>query len=415
MWVLGGQLMSALGMLVGLRLLTEVAAPEVFGAAILATGGVSLIQNLFFLPLAQAALRHFGNSVDSGSLEALHRTYVKCAYRITVVIAVAIVLVGFGISKALTWTVFLGPVLALLLVFESLRGVEINLLNGSRRQRAYGTLLAFDGWLRPIGAFAGALLVPGSVVAILAGQMVGIAFAAMLFVPTIHRNTRMYLWRIPRLSDDEAKLAASLRDFGRPLVPAALVSWISGLADRYIITAIAGVAAAGIYSAGYALVSRPFLMLGATIEGTLRQPLYEAVSRKDSESERKLLRFWRMTVSIIGVIGLAFIILFSDQITGIFLGGNYAASAAVMPWVAAGYTLFALSQVYERTCFAHGATKAVFLIQTGGGAASIGFAAFGVWVAGIIGAAIAVPAYFALQLGLARYFAQETQRKSFHS
>lgn len=407
MWVLGGQLFSALGTLIGLRLLTEVAVPKVFGAVVLATGGVALIQNLFFLPLAQAALRHYGDSAASGNLETMQRAYILCVSRVTALVAIGTLAVGFGISIVLDWPLLSGPVLAAIMLSESVRGIEVTLLNAARRQRAYGTLIATDGWMRPLGSVAGALIVPGSVVAILAGQLMSVTVVALVFSRTLDRSARNCLWRFSKLDGPDAVVARSLRSYSRPLVPAALVSWVSGLADRYIITAVAGVAVAGVYSAGYSLVSKPFLILGATIEATLRQSLYDAVSRKDDASERRLLAIWGMIAGVTGSIGLIAIILFSDQITEIFLAKAYASSTSVMPWIAAGYVLFALSQAYERSCYAHGATKSVFAIQCVGAVASVLFAAIGVWAAGIVGAAIAVPAYFGLQLVVARYLSRD--------
>lgn len=70
----------------------------------------------------------------------------------------------------------------------------------------------------------------------------------------------------------------------------------------------------------------------------------------------------------------------------------------LLPWIAGGYGLLVLSQVFEKVCFAHGRTGMVLFIQALGGAVGLLVAYAGIRHEGLIGAAMAVPIYFGFQL-----------------
>jgi O-antigen/teichoic acid export membrane protein len=203
-----------------------------------------------------------------------------------------------------------------------------------------------------------------------------------------------------------------LTHYASPLVPLAVVGWTSGLADRYLIGGLVGLEAAGVYAAVYGLVSRPFLMVGATVELVLRQPYYEAVSRADRQRERVILVGWTGLVVGVSLLGLVCTLLWSEPIAGLLLGEPFRSGAFLMPWIAAGYTLLVTAQVLERVCYAHRTTGLVLAIQTVGAVLCIVIASPAIAAFGLAGAAVAVPAYFGGQLAAAGGAAWTCLRRS---
>jgi O-antigen/teichoic acid export membrane protein len=72
-WVIAGQMFSALGTFFGLRLLTDMVAPHVFGEVVLLSGIVLLANGMAASPLMQGVLRYYPQAVATNSLKALRR------------------------------------------------------------------------------------------------------------------------------------------------------------------------------------------------------------------------------------------------------------------------------------------------------------------------------------------------------
>ena len=92
----------------------------------------------------------------------------------------------------------------------------------------------------------------------------------------------------------------------------------------------------------------------------------------------------------------------------LLVGKPYRGAASLMPWIAAGYAIRATSYVFERVCYAYGQTRRVLAIQLCAVAATIVCTPAGVIYWGLKGAAMAVPAYFSVQLAAAIFLARRT-------
>jgi O-antigen/teichoic acid export membrane protein len=409
-WVAIGQFIGATGTLVGLRALTETASPAMFGTYVLVLGIVLLLQSIALYPLSQAFLRFHADTSSEIQIQQLQRVYVWQIIRVTAIVAMSLFVVGSMWASVIGWSVLIGLILAVTFAVEAARTVQLNLVSALRRQREFGAMTAIDGWLRPLCAAAGGILVPDSLLSMLLGQLVGVIAIVTISTPL----TRLDVASIAsKPVDENAKmLSASMRRFGRPLVPSALIGWVSGLADRYVVAAIAGVADAGMYAAVYGLVSRPFLLANAVIESTLRQPLYEAASRNTRLEESRILNMWQGLVLLVASSGLILIVLFHDTLTSLFLGKDFSSGSSLMPWIACGYVFYGLSQVYERICFTYRATSIAALVRAVGAALSVAIVAAATIAYGIVGAAMSAPLSFGTQCILLRYISIRVRRSN---
>jgi O-antigen/teichoic acid export membrane protein len=207
-------------------------------------------------------------------------------------------------------------------------------------------------------------------------------------------------------------LDARMWSYALPLVPLGVISWASTLGDRYIIGGLLGVADAGIYAAVYGLSCLPFLILNGTVEQALR-PIYQtAVTRAESSRARRILGIWLAVVVGLGSFGLLLFVLGHDILASLFVGKPYRSAASLMPWIAGGYAIRATSYVFERVCYAFGRTRRVLAIQLCAVAAAVALTPAGVVSFGLLGAAMAVPAYFSVQLAVAVVVARRTMREA---
>jgi O-antigen/teichoic acid export membrane protein len=411
-WVFFSQGLAALATLLGVRLLTEVVPPEVYGGVALALGVVALAQGLAVGPLMQAVLRLFPDLAREGRETDLRIAAVRALRR---PVAVALVLLAAcAVGWAMHWPQDRSLVLPLMALFlvEVVRSFEITFLNAARRQRDMALLTIADAWARPIAAVALVWVFGPSSTAVIGGYLAGCTLALAGFwlrgaAPKV--TTRSAAGATIAVDDLSHRLWA----YAWPLAALPLIGWVSGQADRYLVGGFAGVAAAGLYAALYGLASKPFLMLSASVELALRQPFYGRVSAGDRIGAVRALAVW--LGSVIAAAATLFFLFVSlhELIAHWLLAAEYRAQSSLMGWVAAGYVLLCVAQVLERVCYACHDTRGVALVQAAGALASIVIAAPLVWRYGIAGAAWAVPVYFGLQLLLTVWRARRAWRTAF--
>ena len=399
-WVFAAQGASAIAALVGLRVITELLPPAIFGAVALALGVVALAHGLAVGPLMQAALRFYPDLARDGREADLRRATLFALRKPAFVTLIALATLGAGWTLYQPQDAWLVTLSIALFGAEAARSLEITFLNAARRQRTMALMIAADAWLRPIAAVALVLAFGASGAVVMGGYLVGCVLALAGFRLAGRAGEQKFTRPVPA-SMGAADLSHRLWKYALPLTALPLIGWVSGQADRFIVGGMAGVAAAGLYAALYGLASKPFLMFSASVELALRQPYYARVSAGDHEAERRALALWLAVVSTVSLALFLLFVLFHAEIAALLLAAEYRAHSALMGWIAAGYVLLGIAQVLERVCYAYHDTRGVLWVQASGAALSVLVAAPLIWFHGIDGAAWAVPVYFGAQLLLA--------------
>ena len=80
-WALFGQICSAVGMLAGVRLVTEYVQTDLYGTLNLLAGLVALGKNTFQAPLLQAQLRFYGDAAVADRVPLFRRTIARVLAR----------------------------------------------------------------------------------------------------------------------------------------------------------------------------------------------------------------------------------------------------------------------------------------------------------------------------------------------
>ena len=405
LWIVMGQISAALGVLFGIRLLTEVMPPDVFGSVTLLSGMAALAVGIFSTPIMQAVLRLYPEYASQDGVASLRRVALSGLLRrgLWCYLALLCGLVGYGHFYEMS--ILVGLLLAAMMATDSIRSLESSLLNAARRQRPFALLSVFEAWGKPLAAVALVQVFGPSVDSVLTGYVVAAIVTLITYYAFV---TPEGTTGTAASSADRSALEKRVSSYSLPLVPMGILGWVTGVGDRYLIGGLLGVDKVGIYAAIYGLVSRPFLMLGSAVELTFR-PIYNKAVVTDSPSEpRKVLRNWLLLLMGAGGIGFVFFTALAPTIVNVLVAEEYRSGARLVPWIAAGYVLLILSYVFEKVCYAYEATHLILLTQLCGALASLGiaFAAIRAW--GLIGAAAAVPAYCGLQLLIAALAANWT-------
>ena len=398
-WAALGQVGAAMGALIGMRLITEVVSPHVFGIVALLTGLSMFGSNLLCMPLYQATQKYYAHALDTEGISRLRRVSASLLKRSVLALILLYLMAGavWGMLGYGSYWSFI--CLAALVPFEAIRAFEITLLGAARRQKSYGLWTALEAWLRPILAVVFALCFGPSPEMVLVGYILatglGIAAFRWLSMPEGIGTTQA------TLEGDVAELRRSLSRFALPLIPLALTTWAFSLGDRYVVGGLMGLEWVGIYAAAYALVSRPLLMLGTMIGQTLKPVYYRFVAQGEFYRASQLLRWWMTLALVLGCLAVAMIWLLSEQLAALLLAEEFRLGAKLMPWIAAGYVAQTVATIFESVLYAHGRTARIALVQ---GAVAV-FALIAVVIGarqnGLLGVAIACPVYFGFHAILA--------------
>ena len=406
-WVIGGQAGTALGTVVGVRILTQFLAPDAYGVVSLTTGMSVLAISLAATPLTQAAIHFYPATVAKGSARELMQSVLRCFRTTAPWIVLATLAAGGAYVGWGHGSVVLVVLLALLLASDCWRSANLSLLNAARRQRTYATWMAADAWSRPLAATAAVLLIGQSPTAVLSAYVLVSAVLVTLFSRGLWPESPQSA-AVTNDPHRAAELDARMWSYALPLLPLGLIAWASNLGDRYIIGGVLGVADAGVYAAVYGLSSMPFMIVNGTAEQALR-PIYQsAVTHGDRARARQILLLWLAIVAGICALGVVLFTFGHALIASFLVGKPYRHASGLMPLIATGYAIRATSYVFERVCYAYGQTRRVLYIQLWAVAATALVTPLGVLNFGLEGAAAAVPIYFTVQLAVAIFLARRT-------
>lgn len=403
-WVGAGQAATAAGTLVGIRLLTQFLEPATFGTISLIVGIAALALNVACTPLTQAALHLYPEFARRGAIAQLRDALYRSLRRATPWLLAVLAAGGFIWIYFASGSPSLLFLLAALLACDIWRTANHSILNAARLHRRYGVWLALEAWGRPLAATAAVLVFGASAQVVLAAYIA----ASLVLILTFRRNPAWEVRDVARESHDEQPPDRRMWRYALPLVPLGLIGWANGLSDRYIIGGLLSLQDAGIYAAVYGLASRPLLVLNTAVEQALR-PIYQsAVTDRNEERASRALKLWLGVTIGSGALIVAALSIWHREIATLLLGEAFRSGSKLIPWIAAGYALLCVSYVFERVCYAHAFTRRVLLTQSFTAIAAVIATTLGVLQWGLVGAAVAVPVYFSVQLFAATAMASRT-------
>lgn len=335
-----------------------------YGVVAVVNATLSLSAMLATLALPQAFFRSYLKEADS---DAERSEVMAVFYSLRILVSAAFLGLFLLASLPLTLLLFGGsaselPVVALIgpiVFFDTLNLVPLSFLRAQRRPLAY-TVVSFTR------AILGSLLIIGFVVGLDLGVL-GVVLGSLgsaLVAATLGILIVLRIWTI-RLRWNGA-LVRHMLAFSLPLVPASIAGWGLNLSDRYVVRAVDGFSAAGIYSSGYtaglvitAVAVAPFtLAWGAAY--------WEIARTADAPRVFSRVMTIYMVVGCFMALGLA--VIGTDAIR-ILLGSDFEDARYVVPFSAFSGVLYGAYNIGQTGLNLESKTKWVPVTM---GAAAIG-------------------------------------------
>ena len=184
--------------------------------------------------------------------------------------------------------------------------------------------------------------------------------------------TRLKIFKYLKGGKGSKEILKELKDYGTPLMGNMITTSVLNKSDIYIITAVLGASAAGIYQTNYSLIATAFTLLSAsvmrgsypTILRTWAEGDKDATARLISEAVRMYL-----LLAVPATVGVAAV---SDVMATALFEQAYVEGHSIMFWVAFGMMFLGLTEYSIKPWELTANTKAIFKRSLIGGAVNVG-------------------------------------------
>jgi len=408
-WVLSGQLASAVALLAGTRILTELVTPEIYGQVALLNGFIALGVAVFSYPFICAGMRLSPEYPNNEERARLHGVVSGLTVRATVWAIALLMIGGFAYHYMTQTDIYLLALTGMLLAVTVRRELGIQLLIGERKQRGASLWQTSDSILRPLLAITLVVWLGQMTAWVLLGYILAslIANAVGSFIQLRTRGKLLnpFLVSCELVEPQHRKLDQLVQKtlksevwaYALPLIPMELIFWVNGLGDRYVIGYFMTAADVGLYAATYMVINEAFNR-SAMVLLRIFQPVYfQACSLNETTEGFRILWLWIGWVVVLGVAGVSLLLMTGDWVAALVLAKSYHSAVELMPAIAAGCALHALGTVLAQPLLAKKRTQSLLKGRVCGVVVAAISVPLMVKYYGLPGAAIANPVYFGIE------------------
>lgn len=390
--IIGGAQLSGvfIGML-SIRVLTELATPEVFGISSLVLSLLVLGSHVFLSPITNTVLRYQVHAENpTGFMAAGIRLSYRNALFLSAFFAVGI-LAFFG--ENLRSSLAIAVASCCWIQTQAIKNILTSRLHAeaNRLLFAFCQILESSAILLFCVSF---LLLHSSVASVIFGQTIG-SCASLLFVLLFAP------WKIRgSLADqDSAEFKSRMISYGAPFAWLAIVNWTANMGDRFVLAWIAGPAITGTYIASFSIASRAITLCNSFSTDFFRPLVFKSAKEKKFHEIVGPVTQWIVCNLILCSIVLFLLFFLSEAVLVFLVSEEYRQSAnGIILWIGIGYTIYGLTQILEICILALAGPQKLLLPMVTGGIASIALSVLLVPYLGGTGAAIASSLSFLSQL-----------------
>lgn len=393
--IVAGQAAVALLGVAALRLYTELVPADVFGESNLILSALGLGLQLFVAGFTAVQLRYYSEAEARGAGAEFTRETLSWSLRatgaLTVIALVTLRLFQRPGHMTYGWPIVCGG--AAWLFTMAVRNVLMSRFQAARRQLAYVGLQVVEAMLL-LSVTVSALRLSPRVESYLLGQTVAVAILIGVILTVKWDSAESSRSHAP-IESDFLRRAWS---YGLPFAPMSFLSWLANLGDRYTLAILLGSGAAGRYVAPFSIASRGMLFANSALCDLFRPLLFDAENRRDHRHARWIFRRWIAASVALSAAGLTLIYFAGPLIVRLLLAAPYRDGAVrIMLWVACGYAVCGVTQVIENRVLSLGYSGWLLAPMVVGAVANVGFSIVLIRHGGIVGAAQATCASFAVQ------------------
>jgi O-antigen/teichoic acid export membrane protein len=400
-WIASGQGFGIVGSLVGVRVLTTLLSPSVYGEMSLMLATSATVASLLFGPLQQAMFRFFSAAAESEQLAAFvrgARRLLRRASMVVLILTVACAMI-LGVLGLWKWMV---PVVAAFAA-ALLSGYEraLDSLQSAARQRA------ITAWHQAISRWGFLCILP--VVWLIgptsSAAMIGyLAATALVLLSQYAFFHARYHRAISAPADDEsvANWTTRVQRYATPFMLFAMFAWLQQLSDRWGLQLFRTSDDVGLYAVLLQLGFQPVVLISGVFVQLLSPIVFEKAG--DGVNPDRLREVQKLTFLAVGLflvmtaLGTLLAAFFHEPVFSLFLGKQYRSVTPLMPWMLLSGGLFAAGEVAPLVLMSRLNTQVLVLPKIAMSLLGVVFNIIGAAWLGIRGVVLASVCYSSINL-----------------
>jgi len=356
-----GQVLAAVGSIVGVRLMTGALSPTIYGEVALAMTFVSLITQLLIGPLSVALTRYFNVAQENIELPGFFGSSFSLAARISLA-TVFLFAAGAAVLWASGQSSYLGLVLVTL-IFTLFSGINVLMdsIQTAARQRAVVAWHQGVGqWLRYLAAVGFIYLLGARSSFAMAGY--GVSALLVLGSQTYFLRRKFRSLSISSIKIDPAWTTRIL-NYSLPFASWGIFTWLQLSSDRWALQTFSSTQQVGFYTVLYQLGYYPLMMVSNVFVQFAQPVLFhqagdgtsaERVNRAQRNTQRLLVGAVILTaLAVAAAAGL------HSFVFGLFAAPAYRSVSGFLPVMVLSGGLFACGQIATITHLNRGESKAL--------------------------------------------------------
>jgi len=398
-WVGVGQFLSISGSMVGVRVLTHLLPPSVYGEMALALTVGTLMQQVFLGPSGNALVRYFSLAKDEGRMDCYLQAGLELFGRASlgVLVVAGLSVFSLWVSGNVDWisTVSVASVFTLLSGYNSmLDGVQ----NAARQRVVVAWHQGLSQWLRFAAVIPVVLLYKRTALYALCGYCIGITIVGIsqtLFLARILPFSSCSL----RISSDPivCEMRRKMWSYAWPFALWGLVGSVQFSADRWALKLEGGLDAVGFYAVLYQIGFSSMVLFSNIIVQLMAPILFQRAGtggdrarlQRVFELNRNVVS-WALTACLLGTAGLYVL---HTTIFRVFVAPAYWSVSYLLPWMGLAGGLFACGQIATLSLLSEASSKALLAPKIVCAVLAAGLYFLGAWafeLRGVIAAGVLV-------------------------
>lgn len=346
-WILVSQIVSVLGSLVLVRVLTDYLEPSEYGQLALGLTVASLINQVVMVGLTAGIGRFYSIAIEEGDLPG----YIRATLRLLAIAALVVMVISLVLLVVLFWLGYFQwmGLVAAALVFSVFSGysASLNSMQNAARQRATVAVLSgVDALLKILLAVGVIQLLGHSGTAVIIGYTLSslIVMGVQLYLlrrlgspqekkkPQLHENWEMQIWK-----------------YSLPFSAWGVFTWAQQVSDRWALQNFGSTDEVGLYAVLFQLGYVP-LGVATSFAMSLIGPILYQRSGNASDHTRNTsvhLIAWRITFGGLLMTALAFVFTFlmHEWIFKLLVAARYRSVSYLLPWIVLAGGNFAACQM----------------------------------------------------------------------
>ena len=356
LWVVLGQLGTALGAVLGVKILTQVLDPAEYGRMALANTVVLLVGSNIFGPIGQGFMRFWSIGRDRAQDNEFLLITDRFAGRL-LLFTVGLSLILFVISATTGWPRWI-VLMTLSLIAGGVTGyfgLRLSVFLAARNRKIVALVNTGNAILKPVIALFFVIALFNNADCVILGYVIT-AFLAAFLVEHLYKKTFCSASFDPSVGrqketgiDATAGLGKEILAFSWPFYIWGIVGWVHQSCDRWSLQAFHGTDVVGAFSVISVLAAYP-LIFGANLLSNLFVPIaYQRAGNLDcpaSVQSANGMLYLMTGLYIVWAVGIVFCFAsFHSRIVLLMSNFKYVTFSALLPGLASAWALFYLGQV----------------------------------------------------------------------